>query len=110
MNTTGYRTYLWQEQKRKPYYRIQTDNPGVARKLRRRSSCVLSGIGINVSWWQFITQYKSPKIALRSLERLTGQKVQKDAEDGVFVAYTMPKLTSKPIKQVALLINFENQK
>lgn len=99
MKPAMFKTYLWQEQPRKPFYRIQTDDPMVARKLRRRSSCTLAMIGININIWQFGTTYKSPKIAVRSLERLTGQKVEKAAEDGVFVSYTMPKLTLKSVAE-----------
>jgi len=88
-------TYLWQESPRQPYYRIQTDDPAVARKLRRRTTTTLSGFGINCRMWQFVTSYKSPKIAQNSIQRITGQKPEKDAVSGVLVSYTGSILTSK---------------
>lgn len=90
-------TSLWQEQKRKPYYRIQTEDPLVARKLRRRTTFKLVGIWINQAQWIFRGTYSSPYKAKISLERLTGQKVNKDAVTGGFVAETRPILTPESV-------------
>ena len=40
-------TYLWQEQKRKSYWRIQTTDPSIAQKLKRRKNFTLAGYGMN---------------------------------------------------------------
>lgn len=92
-----YSTSLWHEQRGKPYYRIQTDNPTVARKLRRRTTFKLVCCGLNTTLWIFRGTYSTPYKAKISLERLTGQKVKKDAVTGGFVAETRPILTPKSI-------------
>lgn len=79
-------TSMWQEQRRKPYYRIQTDVPEVAKKLRRRTTFKLVGFGLNTPLWIFRGKYSTPYKAKISLQRLTGQKVKKDAITGGFVA------------------------
>jgi len=87
-----YTTSLWQEQRGKPYYRIQTTDPAVARKLRRRTTFKLVGYGVNKSIWIFGGTYSTPQKAKLSLQRLTGQKVKKDTVAGGFVAETYPIL------------------
>ena len=82
----SYITSIWQEQRRKPYYRIQTDDPAVIRKLRRRITFKLVCCGINTALWIFRGTYSTPYKAKISLQRLTGQKVKKDAVTGGFVA------------------------
>ena len=79
-------TFLWQEQRRKPYYRIQTNDPIVANKLRRRIKFKLVCCGVNTTLWIFRGTYSSPYKAKISLQRLTGQKVKKDVITGGFVA------------------------
>ena len=93
----SYTTSCWQEQRRKPYWRIQTDDPTVARKLRRRTTFKLVCTWINQVQWIFRGKYSTPQKAKLSLQRLTGQKVEKDAVTDGFVAVTKPILTSKSI-------------
>lgn len=93
----SYKTFLWQELPRKPYYRIQTDVPAIARKLRRRTTFKLVCCGLNTPLWIFRGTYSTPQKAKLSLERLTGQKVKKDAVTGGFTTYTVPILTSKSV-------------
>lgn len=90
-----YTTSCWQEQRRKPYWRIQTNAPTVARKLRRRTTFKLVCCGINTTLWIFRGKYSTPQKANLSLQRLTGQKVKKDGVTGGFVAVTYPILTPK---------------
>lgn len=90
-------TSLWQEQRGKPYWRIQTDYPAVARKLRRRTTFKLVCCGINTTLWIFRGTYSTPQKAKISLQRLTGQKVKKDNVTGGFMAVTYPILTPKTI-------------
>ncbi len=93
----SYITSCWQELRRKPYYRIQTTDPTVARKLRRRTTFKLVCCGINTALWIFRGTYSTPYKAKISLQRITGQKVKKDAVTGGFVAETAPILYSKTI-------------
>lgn len=73
----SYTTSLWQEQRRKPYYRIQTDDPVVARKLRRRTTFKLVCIWINQVQWMFRGTYSTPQKAKLSLQRLNRSKSEK---------------------------------
>ena len=90
-----YKTYLWQEVRGSKWYRIQTDDPKIIRKLRKRKSASLCVWCINDKIVVFRTQYYSPDKAKLSLQRLTNQKPKKDAENGVFYAETTPILDSK---------------
>jgi|TARA_B100001971_G_scaffold94404_1_gene87215 hypothetical protein len=91
--------YLWQEELRKPYYRIQTNDHRIARKMKRKTfgqnlqKVVQVIFGINVPLWVFQIQYKSPHIAKKSFGRIMGAEVQKTPENGLFVAYTLPPST-----------------
>ena len=89
---------LWQESIRYPDYRIQTNDPEVARKLRRREITMIAGLGVNAPLWIFRFKYSSPKLAKQSLSRLCGTKygeLKEDASTGGFIAYTHTKLASK---------------
>lgn len=90
-----FKTSIWQELPRKKQYRIQTNDPAVARKLRRRDSCKLVLSGINKNLWVYVTSFKFPWIAKRALQRLTGQEIQKTPAVDGFDYQTIPKLTSK---------------
>lgn len=77
-------TYLWQEERGKNFYRIQTDEKSVADKLKRRKDCILTSIGLNCKLWVFVCSYSSPSKARISLKRLTGRPIQKDEVTGGF--------------------------
>jgi len=79
-------TYLWQEEKRKPFWRIQTDEKGIYNKLKRRKSTTLAVWGLNTNLCVFTMEFYSPKEAKTSLGRITGRKVNKDAENDEFYA------------------------
>ncbi len=83
-------TYLWQETKRFPVYRIQTNDHRVARKLKKRKNTKLVLNGINIPLWVFQITYSSPRLALLGLGNITGEDVRETADTGVFVSYTLP--------------------
>jgi len=85
-----YATYLWQETKRFPVYRIQTNDHRVARKLKKRKNTKLVLYGINVPLWVFQITYSCPRLAILGLGNITGQCVQETADKGEFVSYTLP--------------------
>lgn len=87
-----YTTYLWQEERGKPYYRIQSDDPRIVRKLLRRQSCSTSGEYINRYGYQFVTTYTTPQKARQSLKRLTKGVLEKDSDTGGFMVKTYPKM------------------
>ncbi len=78
-------------------YRIQTDDQEIARKLLRRTTCELAGVGLNTRIWIFCTTYPSPEIARESLARLTGQKVKPCGDKGVLISRTHPILKAKQL-------------
>lgn len=79
-------TYLWQEERGKNFYRIQTEEKSVADKLKRRKDCRLTSIGLNCKLWIFVCSYSSPYKARISLKRLTGRTIKKDEDTGSFKA------------------------
>ena len=83
-------TYLWQETKRFPVYRIQTNDHRVARKLKKRKNTKLVLNGINIPLWVFQITYSSPRLAILGLGNITGEDVRETADTGEFVSYTLP--------------------
>jgi hypothetical protein len=87
----GYVTYLWQELRGKPEFRIQTKDSRIARKLKRRQQFSLAVEGINTILWVFRGKYSTPQKARQSLSRLTNAPVKWDSIDEVFYSKTYPK-------------------
>lgn len=79
-------TYMWQELYGEPYFRFQTDEPKVAKKMRQRKNFVRVGYGINTQLWIYRTTFYKPQDAKRTLRNITGREIQKDAENGLFYA------------------------
>mgnify|MGYP004456166487 CR=1 FL=1 len=85
----SYKTYMWQLVHGEPWYRFQTDDPAIRRKMLRRSGFRESGWGENVDgYWVFQARISTPQSALRTLRRITGSKPEKDASEEVFLAKT----------------------
>ena len=95
-----YISYLWREVPSDNCWRIQTTDPNIKSKLRRRNSAMLVGECINHPTVIFKLQYYSPQKDKQSFERLTGQKIKKDPVEGVFYAETYPILTYKNVPEV----------
>ena len=72
-----YISYLWREVPSDNCWRIQTTDPNVKSKLRRRNSAMLVGECFNHPMVIYKLQYYSPQKAKQSFERLTGQKIKK---------------------------------
>jgi len=85
-----YTTYLWQETKRIPIYRIQTNDHRVARKFKKLKNTKLIMYGVNSPIWVFQIKHSSPRLALLGLSNITGEDVRETADTGVFVSYTLP--------------------
>lgn len=79
-------TYMWQEERGKPYYRFQTDDSAVNKKMRQRKYFHLSAWGENCNLWIYSTQIKRPQNARRTLKILTGNEVKWDEKTEVFYA------------------------
>ena len=85
---------MWREVRGDDWWRIQSNDPKVIRKLRRRKTASVCLWCLNDSLVVFRTRFYSAKEAKKSLHRLTGQKPRKDAENGLFFAETGVILTS----------------
>ena len=94
-----YISYLWREVSSDNYWRIQTTDPLVKRKLSRRNTATLVGECFNDNMVIYRLQYYTPQKAKQSFQRLTGQKIKKDSDMDVFYAETYPILTNRKIKE-----------
>jgi hypothetical protein len=77
-------TYLWQEERGKNFYKVQTDDKAIANKLKRRNGFSLSALAINNNLWIFSCRFTRPDIAKKTLKSITGQNVKIDS-DGLFL-------------------------
>ena len=77
-------TYLWQEERGKKFYKVQTDEREAAKKMRRRNGFHLCGQALNTNLWIFSCRFSRPDIAKKTLKSITGKKVKIDFE-GTFV-------------------------
>jgi hypothetical protein len=75
---------MWQEQRGIMIFRIQTDEPTVAEKMRRRKKFILIGRGMNCKIWIYIASFYSPQKARGALGQLTGRKVNKDSSEDMY--------------------------
>lgn len=88
LRSTEYVTYFWQESRGDDYYRIQTNDPAISRKLGKRQDMKLVGYGLNIYLKIYQAQYFSTKEAKRSFRRIVGQKVEKTDVYGELMAKT----------------------
>ncbi len=77
-------TYMWQEERGNKYYRFQTDERDIAKKMRRRNKFELVGWGVNCELWIFQAIYSRPDIARNALKSITGRKVEYDDREEIF--------------------------
>ena len=79
-------TSMWQEHRGEMVFRFQTDEQGVAEKMRRRIKFILTGTGLNCKLWIYIATFYSPQKARGALAQLTGRKVKKDSSEDIYYA------------------------
>lgn len=77
-------TYLWQEERGKMFYKIQTDERRIAQKLKRRNKFRLSTCAVNAKLWVYSCEFSRPDIAKKTLRSITGKIAQIDSE-GVLI-------------------------
>tara|TARA_B100001964_G_C14066223_1_gene523753 strand:- start:529 stop:837 length:309 start_codon:yes stop_codon:yes gene_type:complete len=90
-----YVTFIWQEIKRDPIYRIQTNDHRVTRKLKKRKKAKLVLWGLNTPIWVFQIEYSSPRRAIIGLGNITGEGTEETDDIGEFVSYTLPYMDTK---------------
>ena len=79
---------MWQEERGKPYYRIQTEDPAIKNKLKRRKFFNLTAYGVNWKLWIFITTFKRPDIARKTFKRMAGGEIYFDSEKDIYYGET----------------------
>ncbi len=77
-------TYLWQEERGKYFYRVQTDDRLVAKKMRRRNGFHLCAQALNANLWIFSCRFSRPDIAKKTIKSITCKKPKMDSE-GMFI-------------------------
>lgn len=77
-------TYLWQEERGKRFYRVQTNEKIIADKLKRRNKFSLTAFALNASLWIYGCEFTRPDIAKKTLKSVTGKSVKIDSE-GLFI-------------------------
>ena len=77
-------TYLWQEERGKKFYRVQTNENEVAQIMKRRNGFHLCGKAMNANLWIFTCQFARPDKAKDVLKSITGKKPKIDSEGVIF--------------------------
>ena len=95
-----YMSYLWREVNSDNYWRIQTTDPKIKLKLKKRKTAILVLECLNHPMVVYKLQYYSPQKAKKSFQRLTRQKIKKDPVEEIFYAETYPILTNKNVPEV----------
>lgn len=88
MEEKSYKNYMWRVYPRLKYYRFQTEDPKVARKLGQRKYSKLVMDGFNTYLKVFELKFSSPKSALKCFKRMMNQKLIDSGEKGLFYAHT----------------------
>jgi hypothetical protein len=73
-------TNLWQEERGKKFYRVQTNEKQISDRLKRRNKFHLSAISINTSLWIYGCEFTRPDIAKKTLKSITGNNSKIDSE------------------------------
>ena len=73
-------TYLWQEERGKEFYKVQTDENEIVKKLNRRNGFTLSAFEINKKLCIYNCQFSRPDIAKKTLKSVTGKSIKIDSE------------------------------
>lgn len=74
-------TYLWQMERAKSNYRVQTDDKETADKLKRRNGFTLIGNSLNAKkLWVYSCEFTRPDIAKKTLKSVTGKNPKIDSE------------------------------
>ena len=84
-----YKTVMWREYPMitgDKAYRINTTDPSVAKRLIQRKDCKPAVTYFNIERWDFRTDKFSKKDAIKTLKRVTRQKIKYNALDDEFYA------------------------
>ena len=94
----NYSTYIWQMGHGSKTFRFQTDDPRIARKLRKTNGWESVVSECNRPIWIFQKDFHTPQDARKKLSSLTKvSKLKKGDDDGEFYAETYANKT--PIEE-----------
>ncbi len=80
-NTT---TCMWQEERGKKFYKVQTNDKDIANKIKRRNGFHLCAKAVNANLWIFSCEFTRPDIAKKTLKSITGLKVEYNKNEDIF--------------------------
>lgn len=83
-------TYMWQEERGKPFYRFQTDEREIHNRMKRREKFKLVADGANCNLWIYQATAARSDIARKMLKTLSGSKVNFDSKDDIFYSEGIP--------------------
>lgn len=93
-------TYMWKEERGKPFYRFQTDEREIANKMKRREKFKLVGNGMNCPLWIYQATFSRPDIAKKAFKTIAGGKVEFDIREDVYYCETnLSSPQSRQLKQ-----------
>jgi len=73
-------TYLWQVERGKNFYKVQTDQKTINEKLKRRKGFRLCAVSLNTNLWIYSCMFTRPDIAKKTLKSVTGKNAKIDLE------------------------------
>ena len=73
-----YQTYMWQEVRGEKTFRFQSNDPEVLKRMRQRKDFKEVAVYLTSNERVYSGTFYSPKSALRTLERITRLKAQRD--------------------------------
>lgn len=73
-------TYLWQLERGSCFYKVQTNDKEVNKKLKRRNGFCLCAFALNSNLWIYDCEFARPDIAKKTMKSVTGKNIKTDSE------------------------------
>ena len=89
-------TYMWQEERGKPFYRFQTDEKDIANKMKRWNKFNLTSRGDNCQLWIFQSTFSCQDMVRNAFQTLVGGEIKFDDRKEVY--FSEGNLSSPPKK------------
>jgi len=87
-NTDNLMSYMWQELRGDPTYMIQTEDPAIKNKLKRRKNFELIAYGVNCNFWKFGTSFSRPDIAKKTFVKIVRGEIYYSVEKDIYYGVT----------------------
>ena len=96
-NPDNLMSYMWQELRGEPTYMIQTEDPAIKNKLKRRKIFKLIAYGVNCNLWKFGTAFSRPDIARKTFKNILGGEIYFNAEKDIYYGKTYSSTQKKSV-------------